>query len=165
MQRYSNLINAIVLHICSMQVLNLPTYSFRIKEENDEQYIYDIVRSKFILLTKEEWVRQHILHYLITDLGYPKGLIKVESGVAYNRRPKRSDIVVYNNLGNADILVECKSPDMPINQSTMEQAAMYTKTLKANYIVLTNGMTHYTFSFDSDGKLKNLQSIPKYNRH
>ena len=147
-----------------MQRLNLPTYRFRTKTEEGVSYIFDPVRTKFIVLTEEEWVRQHILSYLISDLGYPKGLIKVESGVAYNSRLKRSDILVYNNLGVPELLVECKSPTTAINQATMEQAAMYNRTLKASIIVLTNGLIHYTFSIDTNGKLQNLPSIPPYKR-
>lgn len=147
-----------------MQQLNLPDYSFRTKTVGDDTYIFDRIRSKFVLLTEEEWVRQHIVHYLIEDLGYPKGLIKVESGVTYNTRTKRSDIVVYNNLGKPHILVECKSPVTGIKQSTLEQAAMYNRTLKAHIILLTNGLTHYTFSVGEKGQLVNLRSIPSYER-
>jgi len=156
------LFKAIVLHICSMQQLNLPDYAFRIQMNEGVESIYDVIRNKYIVLTAEEWVRQHIIMHLIDDLGYPKGLIKVESGVSYNSRVKRSDIVVFNNTGKPSILVECKSPDTPINQSTLEQAAMYNHTLKAEIIVLTNGMTHYTFSINSNGKLVNLKEIPSY---
>lgn len=157
-----NLFKAIVLHICSMQKLNLPDYAFRIQTNEGVESIYDIIRNKYIVLTAEEWVRQHIIRYLIEDLGYPKGLIKVESGVSYNSRIKRSDIVVFNNMGEPSILVECKSPDISINQSTLEQAAMYNHTLKAEIIVLTNGITHFTFSIDSTGKLVNRNEIPSY---
>lgn len=159
-----NLFKAIVLHICSMQQLNLPGYTFKIKSIDGVEVIYDVVRNKYVVLTAEEWVRQHIIRYLMDDLGYPRGLIKVESGVSYNSRMKRSDIVVYNNLGKPFILVECKSPDTNINQSTLEQSAMYNHTLKAEVVVLTNGMTHYTFSVTKGGQLENLKFIPTYKR-
>lgn len=160
----SNLFKPIVLHICNMQQLKLPAYSFKIKTIDGIDLIFDRVRSKYVTLTEEEWVRQHIICYLIEDLNYPKGLIKVESGVLYNTRTKRSDIVVYNNLGKPLILVECKSPTTNISQATLEQAAMYNHTLKAKIILLTNGLNHYTFSVGDKGKLINLESVPPYQR-
>ncbi len=147
-----------------MQTLNLPTYKFRITTNNDDTYIYDIIRKKPIMLTPEEWVRQHMIHYLHNDLGYPKGLLKVESGVVYNSRLKRSDIVIYDNNGKPYILVECKAPSVKVNQSTLEQVAMYNRTLSAKIIILTNGLTHYTFKIDKRGELINLESIPKFER-
>lgn len=147
-----------------MQSLNLPKYEFRLITKNKEEHIYDIIRNKFLLLTPEEWVRQHMIHYLIKDLRYPKGLVKVESGVVYNASVKRSDIVIYNTLGRPYILVECKSPSIKINQSTFEQVAMYNRTLNASIIILTNGLMHYTFKFGERGELINLNEIPKFER-
>jgi len=148
-----------------MQSLNLPTYTFRITQNNDgEKYIFDIIRKKPIMLTPEEWVRQHMIHYFHNDLGYPKGLLKVESGVMYNTRLKRSDIVIYNSAGKPHILVECKAPSVKIDQSTLEQVAMYNRTLNAPIIILTNGLTHYTFELNENGELLNLDKIPQFER-
>jgi hypothetical protein len=146
-----------------MQSLNFPTFNFRITTINSENYIYDIIRKKNILLTPEEWVRQHIIHYFINDLNYPKGLIKVEFGVVYNKKMKRSDVLIYNKEGKPHILVECKASSVKINQSTLEQVAMYNKILKAPIIILTNGLKHYTFKLDNKGTIVNLSKIPKYN--
>ncbi len=152
-----------MLHICAMQNLNLPSYNFRMSNKGKDDFIFDVIRKKLILLTPEEWVRQHIIHYLHKDLGYPKGLLKVESGVEYNTRLKRSDIIVFTNEGKPHILVECKSPSVKIDQSTLEQVAMYNKTLNATIIILTNGLIHYTFKISKEGKLDNLDKIPSYN--
>lgn len=147
-----------------MQSLNFPACNFRINTQNGDRYIYDVIRNKPILLTPEEWVRQHVIHYLLYNLNYPKGLIKVESGVVYNGRNKRSDIVVYTNLATPDILIECKAPSVKIGQSTLEQVAMYNRTLNASIIVLTNGLTHYTFKLGEKGELVNLEKIPEFER-
>lgn len=147
-----------------MQSLNLPNYDFKITRKEKGDFIFDVIRKKNILLTPEEWVRQHILHYLLGELGYPKGLVKVESGVSYNAQMKRSDVVIYNNLGSPHILVECKAPSVKIDQSTLEQVAMYNRTLEASIIVLTNGLKHYTFMLNDKGELVNLEKIPSYNR-
>ncbi len=151
-----------MLHICKVQSLNFPKYEFKITRKEEGTFIFDIIRKKNILLTPEEWVRQHIVCYLHYDLGYPKGLIKVESGVAYNARMKRSDIVVYLNTGSPYLLIECKAPSVKISQSTLEQVAMYNHTLKAEILVLTNGLMHYTFKISREGELVNLPEIPKY---
>jgi len=147
-----------------MQTLNLPSHNLKITHTEEGDYVFDIIRKKLVFLTPEEWVRQHILHYLLKDLGYPSGLIKVESGVSYNLRMKRSDVVIYNNLGEPYILVECKAPNVKIDQSTLEQVAMYNKSLKASIIILTNGLTHYTFKIGASGELLNLEEIPKFER-
>jgi len=151
-----------VLHICGVQSLNFPKYEFKITRKEEGDFIFDIIRRKDILLTPEEWVRQHVIHYLFKDLGYPKGLIRVESGVVYNARLKRSDIVVYNNKGIPHLLIECKAPSVKINQSTLEQVAMYNHSLKAPIILLTNGLTHYTFKINANNELINLESVPKF---
>lgn len=148
-----------------MQSLNLPSYDFRITNVENIEYIFDIIRNKPIVLTPEEWVRQHMVHFLLNDSNYPKGLIKVESGLVYNDRVKRSDIIIYDNQAKPYLLVECKAPAIPINQSTLEQVAMYNRTLNAPIIVLTNGLTHYTFRIGEKGELINLEEIPKFRRN
>ncbi len=150
------------MHICAVQSLKFPGYEFKITRKEEGDFIFDIIRRKDILLTPEEWVRQHVIHYLFKNLGYPKGLIKVESGVTYNARIKRSDIVVYNNKATPHILIECKAPSVKISQSTLEQVAMYNHTLKAEILVLTNGLMHYTFRISNNGELVNLPQIPTY---
>ncbi|MCF6361714.1 MAG: type I restriction enzyme HsdR N-terminal domain-containing protein [Cyclobacteriaceae bacterium] len=145
-----------------MQTLNLPNYDFKITRKEKGDFIFDVIRKKNILLTPEEWVRQHMIHYLHKNSGYPKGLLKVESGVMYNARMKRSDIIIYDRKGSPNILVECKAPSVKIDQSTVEQVAMYNRTLNASVIILTNGMVHYTFKLGDKGVLINLDEIPEF---
>ena len=84
-------------------------------------YIVDLIRKKNLLLTPEEWVRQHCLHFLISELGYPKSLINVEKQIKINGQLKRYDIVVYSSQGDVHILVECKAPSIAISQNTFDQ--------------------------------------------
>ncbi|MBL4605293.1 MAG: type I restriction enzyme HsdR N-terminal domain-containing protein [Flavobacteriaceae bacterium] len=126
-----------------MQQLNLPTYSFRLKSSENKTLIFDIVRKKYVVLTPEEWVRQHILHYLIEEKNYPLSLIAVERQLKINSLVKRTDIVVFNRDGKPEIIVECKAPYVPISQDTFDQIARYNLTLQANYLMVTNGLTHY----------------------
>ena len=55
-----------------MQKLNFPAYSFRFKNSENKVAIFDEIRKKFILLTPEEWVRQHVVQYLLIEKKYQK---------------------------------------------------------------------------------------------
>ena len=105
--------------------------------------ILDIIRKKYIVLTPEEWVRQHFVNYLILDLHYPKSLFKIESGLKFNHMQKRSDILIHDRTGAPWMLVECKSPDIKLTQKAFNQIAVYNMTIGAKYLAVTNGMAHY----------------------
>lgn len=122
--------------------LNLPPFDYVVKKEDGKVLILDIIRKKYLVLTPEEWVRQHFVNYLITDLKYPKALIKIEGGLTFNKLSKRSDIVVFNREGLPWMIVECKSPSQKLSDSTLRQASVYNHTLKAKYLTITNGMAH-----------------------
>jgi len=146
-----------------MVKLNLPEFDFVIKKENGKVFIMDFLRKKYIVLTPEEWVRQHFIHFLITSLKYPKALIKVEGGLNYNRLQKRSDIVVFDREGKPWMVVECKSPDQKLGQRTLEQASVYNHSLQARYIGVTNGMIHICCAVDwANGKTDVLNEMPDY---
>jgi hypothetical protein len=146
-----------------MHQLNLPSFDHQLKQEEGRIFIWDVIRKKHIVLTPEEWVRQHFIHYLISALNYPKTLIKIEGGLSFNRLQKRSDIVVFNREGNPWMVVECKAPDQPINESTVRQASVYNTTLKADYLVVTNGMKHFIFRTEWEtGQTKSLDAMPVF---
>ena len=148
-----------------MVELNLPQYSLRIKTQHGRQMIFDQIRKKFIQLTPEEWVRQHFLNYLIYDLGYPKSLVKVESGISVINMSKRTDILVYNKEINPYLLVECKAAHVKLDHKALDQLAIYNRTIKAQYLVLTNGLKHYCCSMDYELNSYQFQSdLPSYNR-
>lgn len=125
-----------------MQVLELPEFDHQIKKHDDKLWIFDILRKKHIFLTPEEWVRQNLIHYLIQHFHYPKALIKVETGLKYDKRQKRSDVVVYDRSGNIFLLIECKAMHIKIGQATLDQVSAYNHVLKAQHIMVTNG-NHY----------------------
>ncbi|MGK7391693.1 MAG: type I restriction enzyme HsdR N-terminal domain-containing protein [Candidatus Cyclobacteriaceae bacterium M2_1C_046] len=133
-----------------MRELNLPPISVEVKELKGKYHIFDIIRKKYILLTPEEWVRQHFIHYLCEHHGYPKGLIRVEGGLSYNRLLKRSDILIHDRQGDPYLLVECKSYDVKLNQKVIEQIAAYNKILNASYLMITNGLSHYCFAYNEE---------------
>jgi len=143
--------------------LNLPLVKFKLKSyENSHFEIWDVVRKKYIVLTPEEWVRQHWVHLLHSQYGYPLGLISVEKQVS-KKSPKdlRFDIVCYNNLGKQVILIECKAYEVPINQKTLNQALTYNYHLNIPYIILSNGYKHELFTFRNKQIVK-IKQLPHY---
>ncbi|MDX5421005.1 MAG: type I restriction enzyme HsdR N-terminal domain-containing protein [Hymenobacteraceae bacterium] len=146
-----------------MESLNLPPFDYKIKKNEANPLIFDILRKKYIQLTPEEWVRQHFLHYLINTLGYPKSLISVERGLSYNRLQKRTDLCVYSAEGRPHLLVECKASYVPITQEVVKQVSVYNQTLRARYLVITNGIQHFCWEVDFEKKqFTPLQEIPAH---
>ena len=146
-----------------MQKLNFPRYTFRFKNSENKPYIFDGIRKKFVVLQPEEWVRQHCVQYLINEKKYPKSLINVEKELKINNLKKRYDIVVFNTDGSIHLIVECKAPNITINQSTFDQVARYNLELNATYLMVTNGLNHYYCSIDFDEeRYQFLKDIPPY---
>ncbi len=118
-----------------------------------------------MVLQPEEWVRQHLVHYLIFEKKYPKSLINVEKQLEINGLKKRYDIVVFNSDGSIEILVECKAPKISISQTTFNQIARYNMNLKANHLMVTNGLEHFYCKMDFEKeKYTFLKDIPDFNR-
>jgi hypothetical protein len=128
--------------------LQLPPYPFKIAEQNGQLTLFDIIRKKNIVITPEEWVRQHFVQYLIRQKHYPKTLIKLEGGHKLNGMPKRSDIVVYNSAGEKILLVECKAPSVAIDQKAFDQVARYNMVHKVKLLAVSNGLQHYYCRID-----------------
>lgn len=148
-----------------MQTLNLPTYPFRFKNKENKTFIFDAVRKKFVVLGPEEWVRQHVVQWLLTHKLYPLQHINIEKILQVNTEKKRYDIVVFNADGSIKLIVECKAPNIPITQQVFDQIARYNIALKAEYLMVTNGIDHYFCKISST---KNgyifLKDIPPYIR-
>lgn len=146
-----------------MEQLNFKTYPFRFKNSENKIAIFDIIRKKFILLTPEEWVRQHVVWFLIEEKKHPKSLVNVEKVITLNGLTKRYDIVVFNKNGSIEILVECKAPSVKIDQTTFDQIARYNMVLNANYLMVTNGLEQYYCQMDYiNKKYSFLKEIPNY---
>jgi len=146
-----------------LQKLNLPKQVFRFKEEKEKTYIFDDFRKKYVVLTPEEWVRQNFLMYLVNEKNYPPSLIAVEAGLKLFKTLKRTDIVVYNKQGDPLLIIECKSPEVGINEKVFDQIVRYNMALQVNYLVVTNGMDHYCCQLDYEKQTYNfLKSIPNY---
>ena len=147
-----------------MQKLNFQLYNFRFKNSENKVSIFDEIRKKFIILTPEEWVRQHVVQFLLEEKKYPKSLINVEKVLKINGLRKRYDVVVFNSDGSIFILIECKAPEIKITQATFDQIARYNMTMNAQFLMVTNGLNHYFCQMDYENeKYTFLENLPNYN--
>ena len=136
--------------------LNLPPIHLRGKREGDRTYIWDSVRRMFLVLTPEEWVRQHILGYLIGHLHYLPQQISLEHPVNLNGMAQRADIVVFGNDAKTEILIECKAPDIEITEAVLAQAVRYNSVVGARYILLSNGIETKRYIRTEEGRYQEL---------
>jgi len=146
-----------------MDPLNLPTYFFRIKQGKEKKYIFDEIRRRYVLLTPEEWVRQHLVKYLVEVKQFPRALIAVEKGFSQLRRKQRFDLLIHDRHGNPLMIAECKAPSVEINQNAFDQASRYNQKHKAPYLLITNGRKHYCCQLNLvNRQYRFLDEIPEY---
>jgi hypothetical protein len=146
-----------------LKELNLPQYSFKISGKEGSEMILDPVRRKYVKLTPEEWVRQNFIQYLITEGKYPGGLLGIEVLFRINKLKRRVDILVHNRSGEPVLIVECKSPEVKIDEKVFEQIATYNMKYKVPYLVVTNGIHHYACKINHEEmKFDYLLVIPLY---
>jgi len=142
-----------------MTQVHFEEYPFRIESRNNAKFIFDIVRKKMVALAPEEWVRQHVLHYLAANQ-YPLSHIAVERGIVLNGLRKRFDIVVFGRNSEAAMIVECKAPEETLNKKVFEQIARYNLSLKVNYLWVTNGAGNFCCKLNNGIRL--LSAVPTY---
>ncbi len=146
-----------------MLALNLPTFELKMKDDGSKKSIFDVIRRKYVTLTPEEWVRQHFVHYLMEQLGYPQELLANEVEVSLNGMSRRCDTVLYNRDLEARMIVEYKAPSIPITQNVFNQIMRYNMVLHVDYLVVSNGIDHYCCKMDySTNSYTFLTEIPKY---
>lgn len=146
-----------------MTELNLPPSNFKIKSSENKRLIFDQIRKKYVVITPEEWVRQHYVSYLIKEKNYPISLIALEKQLLVNGLKKRTDILIFNRQGAPEIIVECKAPSVPITQNTFDQIARYNLKLNAKYLIVTNGLNHVYCQMDFENeKYIFLKDFPEY---
>ncbi len=144
--------------------LNLPEYSFTIRQNKTRKEIFDPVRGKYVTLTPEEWVRQNFIRFLIEERNYPSSLIAIEKGLTVNKKPRRFDAVAYDNTGMPLVLIEFKSANVAITQKVFEQIAIYNQLLKVKYLIVSNGLKHYCCKVDFEKRsISFLENIPEFN--
>ena len=138
--------------------LIFPTISPRLKSVEGEKFIWDSLRGKWLVLTPEEWVRQHTIGWLVTHKGIPALRITQEYPVKINGLNQRADIVVVDEKAKPHILVECKAPDVILDHEVVMQAIRYNSIVGARYILLTNGLKLYGYEY-ADGKYRGLKEF------
>jgi type I site-specific restriction endonuclease len=142
-----------------LERLNFPVYEFRLRKDQ----IFDPARKKFVALTPEEWVRQHVIRYLQESGGYPLSLMAVEAPIALHTLKRRMDILVHSKAGQPLLIVECKAPSVKITQSTFDQAARYNLKAGAPCFFLSNGLSHYYCRVGEPGEpYVFLKSLPSF---
>ena len=145
-----------------MQDLNLPSCKLTLNKKEGKTLVFDELRKKHIILTTEEWVRQHFIRFLIDHKKYPGGLISVEKVLKVNGISFRTDTIVHDTHGHARMLIEFKAPGVEVNEQTLFQIAKYNKKLNVPYLILSNGMKHYCFKANEDGLFQPMDNIPNY---
>lgn len=143
--------------------INLPPYEIKLREQNGRRQIFDFLRRRYVALTPEEWVRQHFVHYLIEQKGYPKGLLANEVELQIGEKKLRSDTLLYNRALQPKMIIEYKAPDIAITQRVFNQITVYNFLLHVDYLIVSNGRQHYCCRMNYEkGEYSFLQDIPLY---
>lgn len=138
-----------------------PQADFKIREEEGRHFIFCLIRRQWLLLTEEEWVRQNFVHYLISVLKYPSTLIALEKEIRLNELRKRFDILVYDKTHQPWLLVECKEPNVALNEGVLQQALRYNLSVPVSYIIITNGASTVGWKKEGD-QLSLLKEMPAW---
>ncbi len=125
--------------------LKYPPFDVRVRNGNGQTTIFDAIRKKWLVLTPEEWVRQHVLNYLISVKKFPASIIAIEKELVLNDVKKRFDILVYSKQLEPILIIECKAPYIELDNEVIGQVQRYNLTLKAKYLMITNGMSDLVF--------------------
>ena len=146
-----------------MLQLNLPPYNIKVKNENGQRKIFDILRRKYLVITPEEWVRQHFIHYLIDYKGYPISLLANEIPLSIGATVIRADSVLYDSHLRPRMIIEYKAPHIQLTQKVFDQISAYNLLLHVDYLIVSNGIDTYICKMDYEHQTYTfLSSIPDY---
>ena len=143
--------------------INLPPYEIKLREQGGRRQIFDPLRRRYVALTPEEWVRQHFVHFLTEQKGYPKGLLANEVEQKIGNKKLRCDTLLYNKDLRPRMIIEYKAPEIAITQRVFNQITVYNFLLHVDYLIVSNGHQHYCCRMDYEkGEYTFLQDIPHY---
>ena len=146
-----------------MPELNLPSFDKKVIQKEGKPFIFDIIRRQYVALTPEEWVRQHFVHFLISEKGYPQSLMANEVQLKLNGMSRRCDTVAYDRTLRPRVIVEYKAPTVNITQQVFDQICRYNMVLQVDYLIVSNGLTHYCCKVDNTTHTYTfLKDIPSY---
>ncbi len=147
----------------NLKPLNLPKANLILKSKEGILFVKDLIRAKYLVLTPEEWVRQHLISFFINQLGYPKTLFSIERGLNFYTRKKRTDLLVLDRKGKPWLLVECKASEVAITEKTLQQVLAYNSYWRCPYVMMSNGLEHQIFESNEESNfLKKLSDFPIY---
>ncbi len=130
----------------------------RTRVQNNKEQIFCEWRHRWVRLTPEEWIRQQLLHRMVSEEGYPASLIAVEQAITVGDVHKRCDAVVYDSAMHPLMLIECKAETVPLTQKTLDQAITYNRKLNVPYLLLSNGAQTICI----DGNNNYSSGFPRY---
>lgn len=146
-----------------LHALNLPKAVLKLTKKGEQLFVWCIIRKKTLVLTPEEWVRQHVIHYLINEKNVPIGLITAEQGISIHRLNRRCDVIIYGRDQKAKLLVECKAPEITLSENTLHQIAHYNAELGVDFLWVTNGIQHALYQIDRvNNKILVLDELPGF---
>ncbi len=143
-----------------MGPLNFPAYSFRLSKLDEREFIFDPIRKKEVVLTPEEWVRQHVIAFFSETQRYPVSLIAVEREIKFNQLKKRFDVLLFNKNGKPEMLVECKAPEVKLSSETLFQISTYNMVFKVPFLFVSNGLQHLLFKLSDEGDYISTTEFP-----
>lgn len=142
--------------------LSFPEPSLRLVRQGSKVMVWDSLRKKYLVLTPEEWVRQHVLYFLQQHRGYPRECLAAESGFKWGERQRRTDILIYRK-GTPKMLVECKAPQVTLSQAAVDQVLQYNRHYQLPWILVTNGLQWLMLSLHRPGEPpEKVMDIPPF---
>ena len=150
-------------YLRSMNELNLPSFDIKIRGTREKPEVYDFLRQRYVALTPEEWVRQHFVHWLVEDKGYPKGLLANEVAMKCGDKTLRCDSILYDKEARPQMIIEYKAPTVSVTQRVFSQISAYNLLLHVDYLVISNGLQHYCCRMDYERQTYHfLQEVPDF---
>ena len=116
-----------------------------------DAYIWDPLRKKSVRNTPEEAVRQWFISVLHEGMKVPEQMMRSEVAFKHGAMEYRADILVWDRAARPLMIVECKRPDVTLDQEVVDQALRYHNDLNVRYIAITNGAKTFLFERTADG--------------
>jgi predicted type IV restriction endonuclease len=144
-----------------MVPLNLPLAKLKLTRKGEKTFVWCIIRKKELVLTPEEWVRQHLIHFLINEKKISQSLMAAEMPIVVNTLQRRCDLVIYSKEGRPLMIVECKAPEIQLDEKVFHQIAQYNFELGVDLLMVSNGIDHIICRINRNtGELEFLQDLP-----
>jgi hypothetical protein len=130
--------------------LKYPPFAIRLRKQGLQTQVFDFIRKKWLILTPEEWVRQHVVNFLVTEKKFAASAIAIEKELVLNDLKRRYDVVVFDRQLKPYLIVECKAPYIPLDRLVVDQALRYNLTVKAELLMITNGVSDLVFNLKNE---------------